>query len=66
MPVDSDAPLTEALGTDFFSVRRRFNDAQWETFMAVRRYVDRVVSPAAPAAWDAAEMPWDVIRGCPS
>ncbi|GAA4869786.1 acyl-CoA dehydrogenase family protein [Actinomycetospora straminea] len=63
--VDSQGPLTEALGTDFFSVRRRFTEAQWDTFMAVRRYVDRVVSPAAPAAWDAAEMPWEVIKGLP-
>ena len=65
MTVDSQAPLTEALGTDFFSVRRRFDEAQWNTFMEVRRYVDHVVSPAAPAAWDAAEMSWDVIRGLP-
>ena len=33
--------------------------------MAVRRFVDREVSPAAPAAWDAAEMPWELIRGMP-
>ena len=65
MTVDSQAPLTEALGTDFFSVRRRFTEAQWTTFMATRRYVDHVVSPAAPEAWDAAEMSWDVIRGLP-
>jgi glutaryl-CoA dehydrogenase len=65
MSVDSQAPLTEALGTDFFSVRRRFSEAQWDTFMAARRYVDHVVTPAAPAAWDAAEMPWEVIHGLP-
>lgn len=54
--------LTEALGTDFFSVRDRFTPQQWDTFMAVRRFVDHEVLPAAPAAWDAAEMSWDLIR----
>ena len=33
--------------------------------MAVRRFVDHEVMPAAPAAWDAAEMSWDVIRRLP-
>src|SRR3954452_25307193 len=66
MTVDSQAPLTEALGTDFFSVRRRFTQAQWNTFMAVRKFVDHEVSPAAPEAWDAAQMSWDVINRLPA
>lgn len=57
--------LTEALGTDFFSVRHRFTERQWDTFMAVRRFVDHEVTPAAPAAWDAAEMSWDLIGALP-
>ncbi|MCD2186397.1 acyl-CoA dehydrogenase family protein [Actinomycetospora soli] len=57
--------LTEALGTDFFSVRQRFTAQQWETFMAVRRYVDHEVLPVAAEAWDAAQMSWDVINRLP-
>ena len=66
-PIDADPSgvpdqLAEALGTDFFSVQDRFSPPQWERFMAVRRFVDHEVLPAAPAAWDAAEMSWDLIR----
>ncbi|WP_433800813.1 acyl-CoA dehydrogenase family protein [Actinomycetospora sp. CA-084318] len=57
--------LTEALGTDFFSVRQRFTKQQWDTFMAVRRYVDHEVLPVAAEAWDAAQMSWDVINRLP-
>lgn len=64
-PTDPHA-LTEALGTDFFSVRRRFSEAQWNTFMAVRKFVDHEVSPAAPEAWDTAQMSWDLINRLPS
>ena len=75
MAVDTSIPadpsgvhhqLTEALGTDFFSVRDRFSPQQWDTFMAVRRFVDHEVIPAAAEAWDAAEMSWDVINGLPA
>ncbi len=70
MSIDDASPdqhaLTEALGTDFFSVRRRFSEAQWTTFMNVRKFVDHEVSPAAPAAWDAAEMSWELIDRLPS
>ncbi|MDL5154920.1 acyl-CoA dehydrogenase family protein [Actinomycetospora termitidis] len=63
----SGAPhqLTEALGTDYFSVRSRFTPKQWDTFMAVRRFVDHEVLPAASEAWDAAQMSWDVINKLP-
>jgi glutaryl-CoA dehydrogenase len=58
--------LTEALGTDFFSVRHQFTEQQWDTFTAVRRFVDHDVIPVAAEAWDAAEMSWDVINGLPA
>lgn len=61
-----DTELSEALGTDFFSVRERFTEQAWDTFMAVRRFVDHEVLPAAPAAWDAAEMSWDLIAKLPA
>lgn len=54
--------LGEALGTDFFSVREQFTDEQWATFAAVRRFVDEEVLPAAGGYWEAAEMPWPLIR----
>ena len=65
MAAPAAVELTEALGTDFFSVRHRFTERQWDTFMAVRRFVDHQVTPAAPAAWDAAEMSWDLIGALP-
>ncbi|GAA4842758.1 acyl-CoA dehydrogenase family protein [Actinomycetospora corticicola] len=63
----SGAPhqLTEARGTDYFSVRHRFTTQQWDTFMAVRRFVDHEVLPVAAEAWDAAQMSWDVINRLP-
>jgi glutaryl-CoA dehydrogenase len=63
----SGAPhqLTEALGTDYFSVRHRFNPQQWDTFMAVRKFVDHEVLPVAAEAWDAAQMSWEVINRLP-
>ena len=63
---DRAPELTAALGTDFFSVRHRFSQAEWDTFTAMRRFVDHEVSPQAPAAWDAAEMSWDVISKMPA
>ena len=64
-PSAAPAELTEALGTDFFSVRHRFTEEQWDTFMAVRRFVDQEVLPVAAEAWDAAEMSWGVIDQLP-
>ena len=74
--MSSDAPtpdaadpapeLTAALGTDFFSVRHRFSDAEWDTFLAMRRFVDHEVTPNAAEAWDEARMSWEVIEKIPA
>jgi glutaryl-CoA dehydrogenase len=65
-PSGAPAQLTEALGTDYFSVRHRFSTKQWDTFMAVRKFVDHEVLPVASEAWDAAQMSWDVINRLPA
>jgi glutaryl-CoA dehydrogenase len=62
---DESTELTEALGTDFFSVHLAFDDAAREKYRAVRRFIDDEVTPAAPEAWDRAEMSWDVIKRLP-
>jgi glutaryl-CoA dehydrogenase len=54
--------LGEALATDYFFVRDSFTDEQWERFIATRRFVDEEVLPAINAYWEAAELPWPLIR----
>jgi glutaryl-CoA dehydrogenase len=56
------AHLGDALATDYFHVRDQFTDEQWEHFMATRRFVDREVLPAINAYWEAAELPWPLMR----
>jgi glutaryl-CoA dehydrogenase len=54
--------LGEALATDYFNVRDQFTDEQWEHFLATRRFVDREVLPAINEYWEAAELPWPLMR----
>src|ERR1700761_6929168 len=54
--------LGEALATDYFQVREQFTEEQWEHFLATRRFVDREVLPAINAYWEAAELPWPLMR----
>jgi glutaryl-CoA dehydrogenase len=54
--------LGEALATDYFFVRDSFTDEQWDRFIATRRFVDEEVLPAINAYWEAAELPWPLIR----
>ena len=56
------AHLGDALATDYFHVREQFTDEQWELFMATRRFVDREVLPAINEYWEAAELPWPLMR----
>ena len=59
MPYDH---LGDALATDYFQVREQFTDEQWEHFIATRRFVDQEVLPAINEYWEAAELPWPLIR----
>jgi glutaryl-CoA dehydrogenase len=54
--------LGEALATDYFFVRDTFNDEQWERFLATRRFVDEEVLPVINDYWEAAELPWPLMR----
>jgi glutaryl-CoA dehydrogenase len=54
--------LGEALATDYFFVREQFTDEQWERFLATRRFVDQEVLPAINGYWEAAELPWPLMR----
>jgi glutaryl-CoA dehydrogenase len=54
--------LGDALATDYFHVRDQFSDEQWEHFIATRRFVDREVLPAINEYWEAAELPWPLLR----
>src|SRR3954453_10617441 len=56
------AHLGEALATDYFRVREQFSDEQWNHFLATRRFVDREVLPAINEYWEAAELPWPLMR----
>ena len=56
------AHLGEALATDYFQVREQFTHEQWERFMTTRRFVDEEVLPAINEYWEAAELPWPLMR----
>jgi glutaryl-CoA dehydrogenase len=56
------AHLGEALATDYFQVREQFTAEQWERFMTTRRFVDEEVLPAINEYWEAAELPWPLMR----
>jgi glutaryl-CoA dehydrogenase len=56
------AHLGDALATDYFQVREQFTDEQWEHFIATRRFVDREVLPVINDYWEAAELPWPLMR----
>ena len=56
------AHLGEALATDYFQVREQFTDEQWEHFLTTRRFVDEEVLPAINEYWEAAELPWPLMR----
>ena len=57
--------LGEALATDYFFVREQFTDEQWDRFIATRRFVDHEVLPAINEYWEAAELPWPLMRRLP-
>jgi glutaryl-CoA dehydrogenase len=59
------AHLGEALATDYFQVREQFSDAEWEHFIATRRFVDREVLPVINDYWEAEELPWPLLRRLP-
>jgi glutaryl-CoA dehydrogenase len=54
--------LGAALATDYFYVREQFSDEQWEHFLRTRRFVDDEVLPAINDYWEAAELPWPLMR----
>jgi glutaryl-CoA dehydrogenase len=56
------AHLGEALATDYFQVRDQFTEEQWGHFIATRRFVDREVLPVINGYWEAAELPWPLMR----
>jgi glutaryl-CoA dehydrogenase len=56
------AHLGDALPTDYLQLRDQFDDAEWEQFSATRRFVDSEVLPAINAYWEAAELPWPLMR----
>jgi glutaryl-CoA dehydrogenase len=56
------AHLGEALATDYFQVREQFTEEQWEHFLTTRRFVDEEVLPAINEYWEAAELPWPLMR----
>jgi glutaryl-CoA dehydrogenase len=56
------AHLGDALATDYFHVRDQFTDEEWEHFLATRRFVDSEVLPVINDYWEAAELPWPLMR----
>jgi len=53
--------LGEALATDYLLVREQFSDAEWDRFIAVRRFVDEEVLPTINDFWERAEPPWPLL-----
>jgi glutaryl-CoA dehydrogenase len=59
------AHLGDALATDYFHVREQFTDEQWDHFIATRRFVDHEVLPVINQYWEAAALPWPLMRRLP-
>jgi glutaryl-CoA dehydrogenase len=59
------AHLGDSLATDYFHVREQFTDEQWQHFLATRRFVDHEVLPAINQYWEAAALPWPLMRRLP-
>jgi glutaryl-CoA dehydrogenase len=57
--------LGDALATDYFYVREEFSDEQWQHFLATRRFVDHEVLAVINRYWEAAELPWPLLRRLP-
>ena len=57
--------LGESLATDYFFVREEFDDEQWAHFIETRRFVDSEVLPVINEYWEAAELPWPLMRRLP-
>ena len=55
-------PYRRALATDYFHVRDQFTDEEWDRFLATRRFVDEEVLPVINDYWEAAELPWPLMR----
>jgi glutaryl-CoA dehydrogenase len=53
--------LGEALATDYFLVREQFSEAEWDRFIATRRFVDQEVLPVINDYWERAEFPWPLL-----
>jgi glutaryl-CoA dehydrogenase len=53
--------LGEALATDYFLVRDQFSEAEWERFIATRRFVDHEVLPVINEYWERAEFPRPLV-----
>ena len=51
-----------ALATDYFHVRDQFSAQEWDRFIATRRFVDEEVLPVINDYWEAAELPWPLMR----
>jgi glutaryl-CoA dehydrogenase len=54
--------LARALATDYFFLREQLTDAQWDVLRRVRKFADDEVLPQINAYWEAAELPWPLIR----
>jgi glutaryl-CoA dehydrogenase len=51
-----------ALATDYFHIRDQFTEKEWDRFIATRRFVDEEVLPVINDYWEAAELPWPLMR----
>jgi glutaryl-CoA dehydrogenase len=56
------AHLGDALATDYFQLREQFTEEQWGHFITARRFVDEEVLPTINGYWEAAELPWPLMR----
>ena len=54
--------MATALATDYFHLRDQFSEDELERFLATRRFVDEEVLPQINAYWEAAELPWPLMR----
>jgi glutaryl-CoA dehydrogenase len=60
--VDLQVGVADALGTDYFFLKERLTDAQYEVLLRTREFSATEVRPVINDYWQRAEFPWPLVE----
>jgi glutaryl-CoA dehydrogenase len=60
--MDLQFSIGEALGTDYFGLRKPFTPQQESCLVKTRQFVDTEVLPVINDYWERAEFPWALVE----